>query len=317
MQGDLEPLAKSRASGLWVPTRPLGGWLITYGKLDANGSVTPTRDRDGQTFDAAETVGRIDWSDYLAKGVWNDTHAGMITGADGKKTYDASLDIPVGLPTMLEYHGADSALAKSHGKVGFWTEGALFDREDPRSWLGLGREPTEREFARADRMWQVATLLKGAPRGLGFSAEGKMLLSPCGSRILWAKVQRAAVCEVPVNPDATAMILAVTGARITPEMVGADPCADCRCPPGARCPRPVLAKATPTSAAGNGVDAEAITLKDERPTPTDSPDAARRKIDRLVKLLVMRTGCTDAEALTWIGRWLKNNGRDALNDVEE
>ena len=66
-----------------------------------------------------------------------------------------------------------------------------------------------------------------------------------------------------------------------------------------------------------GVCAGAIALKDELPSPTDSPDAARRKIDRLVKLLVMRTGCTDAEALTWIGRWLKNNGRDALNDVEE
>ena len=316
MQGDLEPLAKSRASGMWVPTRQLGGWLITYGKLDANGGVTPTRDRDGQTFDAAETVGRIDWSDYLAKGIWNDTHAGMVTGADGKKTYDASLDIPVGFPTMLEYHGADSPLAKAHGKVGFWTEGALFDRADPRSWMALGRDPTEQEFARADRMWHLATLLKAGPRGLGFSAEGKMLLSPCGKRILWAKVQRAAVCEVPVNPDATAMMLAVSGAHVAPEMVGADPCGNCRCPAGARCPKP-LHKASPMSAAGNGVDAETISLKDERPEPATTPEALERKIARLTRLLVLRNGCTEAEATAWIARWLQQNGRDSLSKLED
>ncbi len=215
-------LAKS-AGASRPPARPLGGWLMTYGKIGPDGGIVPTVDRDGHTVEAARQLGHIDWSTYLKGGRWNDTH-------DEK--------VIVGTPTTLEFHDGTTALSKAHGKVGFWTTGHLFARNDPASWEGLGRTPTPHEFDRADHFWDTAHLLKGTPRPIGLSAHGLMALSPCRKRIIFAKVTDAAMCELPVNPDATVepLELAVRTASLAflrKGMVGADACRTCRCPPGA------------------------------------------------------------------------------------
>lgn len=178
-------------------TRPLGGWLMTYGKLDALGGLVPTRDRDGQTSEYAREIGYVDFRGYDR---WNDTHQrGVVVG------------LPA--PGRLEFHGAASPLAKAHRKVGYWTEGWLFDRHDPGSWAGLRddrgqpRRPTAHEFARADHFWSLANLLKGSPRSLGFSADGICGTTRDEASIVWGIVQAAAVCETPKNPDTTAEIL--------------------------------------------------------------------------------------------------------------
>lgn len=224
------PLRKAVGGETWTPTRPLGGWLATYGKVLPDGSVVETQDRQGHVFEAARTVGQIDFAPYLQRGVWNDTHT---PGAVGK-------------PTSLEHHDGTTELSKAHGKVGWWTEGHLWDRQDPRSWTLFGAyEPTSADLDRADYYWSLATMLKSVPRPLGFSAEGHMLLSPCRKRIVWAQVTKNAVCEMPQNPDAIAMPLALAGdARLDLDMLGRSPCDTCTCPPGARCAtRPTLALA--------------------------------------------------------------------------
>lgn len=221
LSGSVAPLAKG--DGAYMPRRRLGGWLATYGKLSPSGGLVPTEDREGHTFEAARTFGGIDFSEYRKRGLWNDTHH-----FNGQAF--------VGVPTVLEHHDEESPLAKSHGKVGWWTEGHLWDREDPRSWTDFtDYVPNETDFERADYYWKAANLLKGVPRDLGFSAHGKMLLSPCGKRIIWAAVTECAVCELPQNPDATAQLLTLA-VKVTPRMLGADPCDRCSCPPNLRCP---------------------------------------------------------------------------------
>jgi hypothetical protein len=192
MDGVIVPLRKAGTDTRSF-TRPMGGWLMTYGKMMPDGKVVETKDRDGHVVEAAREVGMIDFTEYRKGGLWNDTH-------------DES--VIVGIPTALEFHGVESPMAKSHGKVGWYTEGHLFDRHDPRSWAGLRgangrpRTPTPHELDRADHFHRLANLLKGTPRPLGLSAHGQMMLTP-ENRIVWAKVPAAAVCELPVNPDAT------------------------------------------------------------------------------------------------------------------
>lgn len=203
-------------------SRPMGGWLATAGKLDGDGITVPTTDRDGQVFEAVAELGRVDWTPYVQRGVWNDTHNEAVT---------------VGLPDSLAYYDAASEMAAAHGKIGLYTTGHLFDRDDPRSWAGLTdadgvpREPTPREFERADHFWALAGRLAGLPRTLALSAHGRMALSPCGKRIILALIEAAAVCELPKNPDATLepLRLGVPGAKIR---VTASACGRCRCPAG-------------------------------------------------------------------------------------
>lgn len=214
-------------------SRPMAGWLTTYGQLGPDGKIRETFDRDDQVMEAARKLGAIRWDGYLKKGVWNDTHRpGVI----------------VGLPTSLEFHGGDTPLSKAHRKIGFFTEGHLFDRNDPGSWAGLtdsignARTPTDHEFKRADHFWNLANLLKGSPRGIGLSAEGKMALSPCRRRIIQAQIDAAAVCEYPRNPDATLEPLSKGGATggskggATPAFMLGVPdfsaCGRCSCPAG-------------------------------------------------------------------------------------
>jgi hypothetical protein len=294
IHGDITPLLKARQGQDWTPTRPLGGWLIPYGTVGlGQPGVTPIRDRDDQLFEAAATIGMIDFSDYLKKGRWNDTHRKR--SEDGPK-------VIVGAPRDLEFHGPESELAKAHGKVGFWTEGFLFDRADPRSWLQIGHTPTSQELDRADYFWKLANLLKGTPRQIGLSAEGKMLSSPCGKRIIWAKVTDSAVCDVPVNPFATVQPLQLAR-PIRREMLTASPCDDCRCPPGARCQVRDLSKGVVSDSmsaiAPQDLERDA---NDERKA---EPDELKAKIRRLAELLALRTGCTVPEALALIKAWRK------------
>jgi hypothetical protein len=223
--GDVWPLATlAKAEDAHKPGRPFGGWLCTYGKVGPDGGIVPTVDRDGHTFEAAKQLGYIDWDTYMKKGVWNDTHSSVV----------------VGLPDTLEFHDGTTELSKGHGKVGFWTTGHLFDRAEPKSWVGLvdkagqPRRPTETEFARADYFWDLAHLLKGTPRPLGLSADGVMAMSACRKRVLWARMDAAAICETPVNPDATVepMIYAVLGRALVGETGDPSPCGKCSCPPG-------------------------------------------------------------------------------------
>lgn len=217
----------AKATEAWRPSRPFGGWLCTYGKIGPDGGVIPTVDRDGHVFEAAKQLGYIDWNRYMAKGVWNDTHSTTV----------------VGLPDTLEFHDGATELSKAHGKVGFWTTGHLFDRRDAQSWTGLRdahgepRRPTESEFSRADHFWELAHLLKGTPRPLGLSADGVMMLSQCRKRVLWARMDAAAMCETPVNPDATVepMVYAVIGRALVGQAEDPSPCGKCSCPAAGGC----------------------------------------------------------------------------------
>lgn len=285
LQGQVWALRKARQQA----RRPMGGWLMTYGKIDDDGAVVPTVDRDGQVAEAARELGRIDWQPYLKGGLWNDTH---------------DEEVIVGMPTYLEFHDATSPLAKAHRKVGFFTEGHLFDRTDPSSWDGLGRTPSPHEFDRADHFWAAAELLKGTPRPLGLSAHGLMALSPCKSRIIYARVNHAAVCELPVNPDATLepMLKAVLGtplALIRRGMTNRGPCGRCSCPVGA-CQG--MLKAVH---AGN---LPAVVPEDlETPTPDgEGPQDAKAQLTWLIQRVMdeYKVGKTDAER--WVRDFLTN-----------
>jgi hypothetical protein len=296
--GEIAPLSKGVTSD-YVPTRPLGGWLATYGKIAADGSIIPTRDREGHVFEAARTLGGIDFTDYLAKGLWNDSHQGYT-----KDTAHLPR-IHVGVPRMLEFHDETTELAKAHRKVGFWTEGHLFDRRDPRSWsMFTNYEPTSQDLDRADYFWGLATMLKGLPRTLGFSAQGKLLLSPCGQRIIWAQVAQNAVCEMPQNPDTVAipMNLAVPGGQIvTPDMVGRPPCADCRCPPGSRC-KTVAGRKAATSGGGIQVGEFPVREDLEKPLRTAPEPEPEERYARLIQLLQQK-GISEAHAKRWVAEW--------------
>ena len=281
LSGHLLPLSALRKAvgAPRPPSRPLGGWLMTYGKIGPDGGIVPTVDRDGHTVEAARQLGHIDWSVYLKGGRWNDTH-------------DES--VVVGIPETLEFHDGTTALSKAHGKVGFWTTGRIIDPADPTSWAELNRTPTPREFERADHFWAAAHMLKGSPRPLGLSAHGKMALSPCQKRIIYAEVTDAAVCETPVNPDATLepMELAVRGsplAFLRKGMVGAQACRTCRCPPGA-C-EGLLRKAGTTAGSLGAL------------APEDLEGAARQakpSTSSLVELIMQRSGVDRATAMRWV-----------------
>jgi hypothetical protein len=203
--GDIFPLADlvkaTRPDGRRGVSRPLGGWLTTYGKIGPDGGIVPTVDRDDQVFEAARELGHIDWSGYLPPhGLWNDTH---------KDGVIRSPAVIVGVPETLEFHDGTTRLSQAHGKVGFWTTGHLWDPADPASWEEYtSYRPSPADLARADEFWLLASqILHGTPRKLAFSAHGKMRMDPTRRRIVWAQITQAAVCEIPRNPDSTADVL--------------------------------------------------------------------------------------------------------------
>jgi hypothetical protein len=276
---------------------------MTYGKIGPDGGVVPTVDRDNQIMEAAAELGRVDWDPYLNNGLWNDTHDEAVI---------------LGVPETLEFHDGSTSLSKDHGKVGFWTTGHLFDRADPKSWTDYtDYVPSESELDRADHFWQLATLLKGLPRPLGFSAHGSMALSPCRSRIIWCQVRQAAVCELPKNPDATAEPL-LKGSPLEllrKGMVGRRQCGKCSCPPWA-CDG-LLRKAGKTGDKiqppinGNAgtfpqttPDGEIRTASDEHDTDPDTPFT-----ERLVQLIQSRYFVNRATASRWVKQYLHRHLR--------
>lgn len=298
MHGDVKPLLKAAVGTEYVPTRPMGGWLATYGKLSTGGQVVPTMDRENQIFEAAKTLGMIDFDSYLRKGRWNDTHdEGII----------------VGVPTSLEHHDETTELAKAHRKVGYWTEGHLFDRADPRSWELYGYEPTEAELDRADYYWNLSRLLKGTPRSLALSAHGKMLLSPCGSRIIWAKVNQAAVCEVPQNPDATLLPLELA-VSIHRGMLGRAACATCSCPAGA-C-RNLLRKGMTGTSIAPIVTEDLEGDAHASAAPGGPDDQTKQKLERIVAMVAKRMKCTNAQARTWVRKWIKSRASQKHKEAD-
>lgn len=306
LAGDVWPLlAMEKAAGAsaaadsgYRPSRPMGGWLCTYGKVGPDGGIVPTVDRDGHIFDAARQIGFIDWNKYMAGGVWNDTHTATV----------------VGLPDNLEFHDGQTALSKAHGKVGFWTTGHLFDRSDPKSWQGLSdeagkpRAPTPHEFQRADYFWSLSNLLKGTPRPIGLSAEGMMALSQCKKRVLWASMVRAAVCETPVNPDATVepMIYAVIGRALVGESSDPSPCGKCACPAGS-CN--VMRKSATGGAVAGAIPQYADGGKVHRslgsPTAAESVVRNPELRARVLELLQQEYFLDRADAEAWLTDWLR------------
>jgi len=287
LDGHVWPLLKGRSAAL-QHTRPMAGWLMTYGKLTADGIVVPTVDREGHVMEAARELGLIDFSDYLRKGVgvWNDTH---------------KPEIIVGLPDTLEFHDGSTAMSKAHGKVGFWTSGHLFDRTDPGSWDGLRddrgrpRVPTPQEFSRADHFWRLSQLLKGTPRPLALSADGSMWVSRCGGRIVRAKVEAAAVCELPQNPDTTLepMLMSVAGTPLDflrPGMVSGE---FCRCGDDSCSMSKAVHAGSSSMAAMAPEDLEGS-------KPDDGVNMAR-----LVDMVAERFKLSQKDAQRWVADYLK------------
>lgn len=167
-------------------SRLLGGWLTTYGQIADDGSVVPTEDRQGQIFEAAKQPGNIDWSGYLNRGWWNDAH-------------DRSTII--GRPLTLNFHDGSTDFGKEHRKVGWYSLGTMFDRNDPKTfgdYKGSKEGPSDRELERSDELWNRADSLGG----LGFSVDGMYLPDETKKRIVYAVIDQAALHPTPHNPDA-------------------------------------------------------------------------------------------------------------------
>lgn len=193
----------------WTPTRPLGGWLATSHEIMPDGSLAPVADRSGEVFEASGDTRAVDLQPYIGWGLWNDEHRPFF----------------VGVPTFLEFCGPDHPIAQEHGKVGLWTEGHLFDGDDPASWerFAAGRpsniwgdiprpsealKPTDAELTRATTYWTLAKSIEGLGRGIGFSAHGQSAVR--NGVIVRARITQAAVCRTPMNPHATAQPLALS-----------------------------------------------------------------------------------------------------------
>jgi hypothetical protein len=128
-----------------------------------------------------------------------------------------------------------------------------------------------------------------------------MATSPCGRRIIYAEVPAAALCEVPMNPDATLEPLELARRNATiygllrKGMVGRASCGSCRCPPGA-CEG--LLKA-------NNL-APTILGKPEVDGPNLKPAANDRAavVADLVKLVAERFFVTPEVAKRWVAEFL-------------
>lgn len=303
LRGELMPLIKAEPGPRsHRPSRPLAGWLMVYALLGANGGLVPVRDRDRQFMEAASELGRIDWSEYLAKGHWNDTHSERI----------------IGHSSGLEFHDGTTALSKAHGKVGFFTSGHLFDRTDPASWeLYTEHRPSEFELKRADDFWTLATCLKGTPRPLGFSAHGMMALSPCKSRILYAKCDQAALCELPKNPASTVEIMELALQDSPLEWMRKGmvdrhdrPCGACTCPPGAACLK-MMAKGSTlkSSSLRGGEDSHLEVTTREGLVDLSTLDPAQR-IERLVDAIMRRFFVSREDAVRWVADYMRRPPMD-------
>lgn len=297
LRGELLPLIKGAPGPQGhKPTRAMAGWLMVYALIGPNGGLQPVRDRDGQVMEAASELHRIDWTEYLEKGHWNDTHTERI----------------VGHSTSLEFHDGSTELAKAHRKVGFFTSGHLFDRADPSSWLlYTDHRPSDAELRRADDFWLLATCLKGTPRPLGFSAHGLMALSPCKSRVLYAKCDQSAICELPKNPGSTAEImeLALQDSPLEWMRKGVidrhdKPCRTCTCPPGAACLR--LAKGAMKGGSIRGGEDSILEMGTGAALDLERDPAAR--IEALIQAIMRRFFVNREDACRYVAMHLQRQG---------
>lgn len=244
LSGELTVAAKAvpGAGQNHVPTRPLQGWATTYATILDDGTLQPVVDREQQVFEAAGRLEAIDWSGYLNGGLWNDTHRAPLPGGEMPDAAMGQSTRYVGVPTMLEFCGAEHYIGQQQRRVGWFTAGHLWDRDDPSSWeLYTDHVPTEEELARADEFWRLAQLRAELGTALGFSVHGYMWVSRCKRRILQAQINGLAVCETPANPACPAMPVELAiAAKAVPEVVigSADvadevrPCGRCSCPAG-------------------------------------------------------------------------------------
>lgn len=121
----------------------------------------------------------LDFTEFLSMGWYNDNH-GQSQG-----------DI-LGYPTGVKRVKPGDILPNGDiCKVnGWWAEGYLLDTKK-------GRE-----------CWENIEALKGTPRGLGFSIEGKVRQRKGNGIVARADVRNVAVTHVPVNPGTFAVALA-------------------------------------------------------------------------------------------------------------
>lgn len=243
LAGYLVPALKGAAlevAGEYVPQRQLVGWATTWGKLNPDGSVSETTDRDGQVMDAAAEMGKIDWSAYLNGGFWNDLHRQRLPDGKPPPFPDYKRDIIVGRPQGLEWCPPGHPIAEAHRKVGWITWGHLWDRNDPDSWRLTGDYvPEPQDLDRADYYWKLVNDLDDSSYRLGFSLHGLMATSPCGKRITYALINALALAPLPQDPDATIEILKGQGddpitvlGRAKVGTTEPPPCGRCSCPPG-------------------------------------------------------------------------------------
>jgi hypothetical protein len=320
LHGTLAPLAKVAASAEGhLPTRPMAGWATVWAQIMPDGRLVPVIDRDDQTMDCAAELAGIDWSSYLARGrgFWNDSHKGGVPG---------NRAIKVGIGRILQFHDADSPFAQEHGKVGWWTAGHLWDRDDPASWqLYTDYIPTSADLDRADAFWNVSQRLDGLNRPLGFSVDGRMRTSPCGRRIIWARVEEIAVAIGPSNPACTvepvlAKSIGDDGlAFLRPGLIGRDEtpaaCGACSCGPNA-CGLRRLAKSmaadvaplAPESRAGVAVPQTVPPDGAAGPSSLSSADGPTSVVRRLMRRLRNRYGLTEPRAIRALQHFLARRG---------
>lgn len=312
-----------------VPTRPLAGWATTYGKLGPDGQVLETVDRDGQVMDAAAEAGRIDWSGYVQGGLWNDMHRAPLPDGRMPAMARGRRATYVGTPRALEFCGATHPLAKAHRKVGYFTAGHLWDRRDPESWRRYGNHlPTPEELDRADHYWELADLVKGTDRPIGFSLHGLMATSPCKKRIIYARVNGLALCELPRNPDTTAeaelikafdipegsMPLAQAIGRSRVGAAEPPPCGRCACPPG-MCGQ-LLRKATGTAWDTGPIVSHNVPPHDPAPSPRTTRGQYEAHRADIVSRMMARYNLREEEANTFFDVWLSTlTDPDGSQDV--
>lgn len=139
----------------------------------------------------------LDFSNFMSYGWFNDNH-GQSQG-----------DI-MGYPTGVRRVKPGDILPNGETcKVnGWWAEGYLLDNKK-------GRE-----------CWENVEALKGTPRGLGFSIEGKVRSRKAGGIVAHADVSNVAITHVPVNPQTGLVALAkalTAGSAIASGDIGTGP----------------------------------------------------------------------------------------------
>ncbi len=137
----------------------------------------------------------LDFTEFLSYGWFNDNH--------GQSQGDI-LGYPTGVKRVKPGEKLPNGdTAKAHG---WWAEGYLLNTK------------------KGQECWENVQALKGTPRGLGFSIEGKVRLRKTGGIVARADVRNVAITHVPVNPQTGVVALCkalAAGSSITDPGVSA------------------------------------------------------------------------------------------------